>query len=312
MICCRGFNAKALVAMITWVVVISGASGRVDVVVPCGVKSVFGQNYPFSIGTHFLVLNCTDPQGTQLVVWTDRSDVAASLSITIQDSRGIAVQLSSSVDIINLRVTFHNVTVDASEVQTSLGVVCTSPSAACLPLLQILDCNNVINTTVDVRDVSYVRNATMIKITRIARVVSRIAVTLTQVVANSTNPVVSFTAIAGGVSDSNITVNGGDFTAFARSATEPFGVVLVTSSMDTSFIILNDITMGGGTVDAPDKANVLSLQSMSCVEKSRLCDELCAFAATLGSGCTVFLEDQRETFFSFQHTDSFHFSPLGI
>jgi hypothetical protein len=233
-----------------------------------------------------------------LVVWTDRSDVAASLSITIQDSRGIAVQLSSSVDIINLRVTFHNVTVDASEVQTSLGVVCTSPSAACLPLLQILDCNNVINTTVDVRDVSYVRNATMIKITRIARVVSRIAVTLTQVVANSTNPVVSFTAIAGGVSDSNITVNGGDFTAFARSATEPFGVVLVTSSMDTSFIVLNDITMGGGTVDAPDMANVLSLQSMSCVE-CHVCVMNVRLAATLGSGCAVFLEDVIATHSSF-------------
>ncbi|CUG90556.1 transmembrane protein, putative [Bodo saltans] len=247
--------------------------------VPCGGKQLYTETVDVPSGSQIILRNCTNSTvGTTIVFYTDTIAEATNISIIVEHSRRVAVQISTNPVFVlsGLRVILTNVTNDARESSSSDSAVC-SPSS-CLPLLQFVDIGSISNMSVTVTDALHERNASLMVLH--SRGATGLSILLDRVVVTSSKSVVQLISVS--VALSTIIVHDITFTSLAS----PTSIVSVTATslLEASAISVTNATLIGNAV------NVLTFVGLA-VSNGSLVVSSVMMAAALASCTVVLLEN---------------------
>ncbi|CUG90555.1 membrane-associated protein, putative [Bodo saltans] len=249
--------------------------------VPCGGKQRYSETVGVPSGSQIILRNCTNSTvGTTIVFYSDTVVEATNISIIVEHSRRVAVQISTNPALVlsGLRVILNNVTNDAQESSATQSVVCNQSS--CLPLFILLTSAVFLTMSVTVMDVLHERNVSVMVLQKLSQDATDLSVLLDRVFVTSSKSVVQLIGMS--VALSTIIIHDITFTSLAS----PTSIVSVTATslLEASAISVTNVTLIGNAV------NVLTFVGLA-VSNSTLVVSSVMVAAALASCTVVLLEN---------------------
>ncbi|CUF93895.1 Hypothetical protein, putative [Bodo saltans] len=163
--------------------------------VPCGAVTTVDLTDQTSTPAVIRIRNCDDASssslGTRLMVYVHASFASLDLTLVVQNSRRVAIQLlaaTTTVDIRNVMFNIENVTNDADEPMATGSNVCSPEN--CLSLLKVHSCRSIVNMTIALHNVLHERNSTTVSLANVVANITDLVIVAMNSTKNSPQPFV--------------------------------------------------------------------------------------------------------------------------